>query len=181
MPHAARTKGTTMNLSLWNKRPSTSLAPLNGDLARLRDEMDRTFDRFFTDPFALGMIEPKALRAEGWLPAIDVSETDAEVTIRAEAPGIPAKDLDISVSGSTLTISGQKEESTEKKEENFYHCERRFGSFRRSIDLPETADADKVTAESDNGVVTIHIAKKPGAKPKQVEVKPAAKKVAVAG
>ena len=171
-----------MNLSPWKKRPSSLAAsPFNGDLARFRDEMDRTFDRFFTDPFALGMIEPKALRSEGWLPAIDVSETETEVTIRADAPGIAAKDLDISVSGSTLTIAGQKEESSEKKDENYCHCERRFGSFRRSIDLPDTVDADKVTAESDNGVVTIHVAKKPGAKPKQVEVKPAAKKVAVAG
>lgn len=169
-----------MNLSLW-KRPMTLLAPFNGDLARLRDEMERTFDQFFARSFAPGMIEPKALRAEGWIPAIDVSETDTEVVIRAEIPGIPARDLDISVSGNTLTIAGQKEESSEKKEENFYHCERRFGSFRRSIDLPETVDADKVTAESDNGVVTIHVAKKPGVKPKHVEVKPASKKVAVAG
>lgn len=167
-----------MSLSMWKQRPSS---PFNGDLARLRDEMDRTFDRFLSDPFALGAVEPKTLRSEGWLPAIDVSESDAEVTIRAEAPGVAAKDLEISVSGNTLVIAGHKEEKSEKKEENFYHCERRFGSFRRSIGLPETADADKVTAESDNGVVTIRIPKKAGAKPKHVEVKPAAKKVAVTG
>ncbi|MCC6659531.1 MAG: Hsp20/alpha crystallin family protein [Phycisphaerales bacterium] len=162
-----------MNLSLWRRRD-----PLNGGLSRFRDEIDRTFERFMSEPF--GLIEAKSPRPEGWAPAIDVCETDAEVTIRAEAPGIPAKELDISVSGNTLTIAGQKEESSEKEEENFYHCERRFGSFRRSIDLPETVDADRISAESDNGVVTIHIAKKPGAKPKQIEVKAAAKKVAVA-
>lgn len=160
-----------MNLNLWKKREST-----NG-LARLREEMDRTLDRFFTEPF--GLIEPKALAAD-WVPAIDVSETDAELTVRAEVPGIAAKDLDISVSGSTLTIAGEKEESSEKCEKNVCHCERRFGSFRRAIDLPETLDADKISAESDNGVVTIHIPKKPGAKAKQVEVKPVAKKVPVA-
>lgn len=165
-----------MNLSLWRKRD-----PFNGGLARLREEMDRTFDRFFSEPFGVGPIEPKSLRPEGWVPPLDVSETDSEVTIRAEVPGIPAKDLDISVSGTMLTIAGQKEETTEKKEENFYQCERRFGSFRRVIDLPDTVDPEKVTAESDNGVVTIHVAKKPGAKSKQVDVKPAGKKVAVAG
>lgn len=170
-----------MSLSLWKKpRPSPSLAPFNGELARLRDEVDRTFDRFFSDPFAFGLIEPKDLRSEGWVPVIDMSETDSEVTIRAEVPGIPAKDLDISVSGNTLTIAGQKQESSEKKEENYYHCERRFGSFRRMIELPDTVDTDKVTAETDNGVVTIRVAKKPGAKAKQVEIKPA-KKVAVTG
>lgn len=171
-----------MNLSLWKKRtPSASLSPFNGDLARLRDEMERTFERFYTDPFALGMLEPKALRSEGWLPAIDVTETDAEVTIRAEVPGIAAKDLNISVSGKVLSIAGQKEEKCETKDEGYCCCERRFGSFRRSIDLPDTVDADKVNAESDNGLVTIHIPKKPGAKPKQIDVKTSSKKIPVAG
>jgi HSP20 family protein len=109
-----------------------------------------------------------------------VSETDSEITVRAETPGIAAKDLDISVTNHSLTIAGTKDEQKEEKGEDYYQCERRFGSFRRVIDLPETADADQVTAESDNGVVTIRIAKKPGAKPKQVQIKPASKKVAVA-
>lgn len=125
----------------------------------------------------LGAIEPKMVRAEGWAPAIDVSETDAQVTVRAEIPGVAGKDLDITISGGTLTIAGQKQEKSESKEEGYCCCERRFGSFRRSIELPDTVDADKIYAESDNGVVTIHIPKKPGAKPKQIEVKPAAKKV----
>jgi HSP20 family protein len=169
-----------MNLSLWKKRPSTALA-LNGDLTRLRSEMDRAFDRFFTDPLAFAAIEPKALRAEGWLPALDVSETDSEITVRAEVPGVAAKDLDISVSDGTLTIAGQKEEKCETKDDQYCCCERRFGTFRRSIDLPDSVDADKISADTDNGVVTIHVPKKPGAKPKQIEVKPTAKKVAVAG
>jgi len=161
-----------MNLTLWRKRD-----PFDGGLARLRDEMERTFDRFLAEP----LIEPKALRSEGWVPPLDVSETDTEVTIRAEVPGIPTKDLDISVTGNTLSIAGQKEETEEKKAEDFYQCERRFGAFRRVIDLPETTDPDRVSAESDNGVVTIHVAKRPGAKPKQIEVKPTGRKVAVTG
>lgn len=168
-----------MNLTLWNRRPTTILSPFNGDIARLRDELDRTFDRFFIEPFSFGMIEPKEVRSEGWLPALDMSESDAEVTIRAEAPGVPASDLDISISGTTLTISGEKQQVTERKDENLYCCERRFGAFRRAIELPETIDADRVTAEADNGVVTIHIGKKPGTKAKRVEVKPTGKKVAV--
>jgi HSP20 family protein len=152
-----------MNLSLWKRR-----GPGNGDLARLRDEMERTFDRFFSEPW--GLVEPKMFRSEGWLPPIDMSETDAEVTIRAEVPGISARDLDISVSGTTLNIAGTKEEQTEQKGENFYQCERRFGSFRRAIELPDTVDAEKVSAETDSGVVTIHVAKKPGIKSKHVEI-----------
>jgi HSP20 family protein len=166
-----------MNLSLW-KRPST----INGGLARLHDEMDRTFDRFFSEPWGgLGLIEPKSLRTEIWFPSIDVSETDNEVTVRAEVAGIAAKDLDISVSGTTLTISGEKQEQQEKKDQNYYQCECRYGSFQRVIELPDTIDADRITAESDNGVVTIHVGKKPGAKTRKVEVKPTSKKVPVAG
>lgn len=164
-----------MSLTLWKRRD-----PLDGGIAQLRDEMERTFDRFLSEPFAL--MEPKGLR-EGWTPPLDISETESEVMIRAEAPGIPAKDLEISVTGRTLSIAGRKEEQEEKKGEDFYQCERRFGSFRRIIELPEAADTDRITAEADNGVVTIHVAKKPGVKPKQVEIKPAAvsggKKVAV--
>ncbi|MBX3372861.1 MAG: Hsp20/alpha crystallin family protein [Phycisphaeraceae bacterium] len=168
-----------MTMTLMRRRtPTTSLAPSNGDFARLRDEMDRTFERFLGDP--LGLVEPKFFRTEGWIPPLDLSETDTELTIRLEAPGIGAKDLDISISGRTLTISGEKSEQQEKKGENFYHCERRFGSFRRVVELPETVDVDKVAAEADNGVIAIHIPKKPGAKPKQVEIKPSTgRKVAV--
>lgn len=169
-----------MTLSLRKNYPlGMSNTFVNGDLARLRDEMDRTFNRFFSDPFTLGSIEPKLLRTDGWMPAVDVSETDVEVTVRAEVPGIAAKDLDVSVSGGVLTIAGQKEEKSESKNEGYCCCERRFGSFRRSIELPETVDAEKISADSDNGVLTIHIPKKPGAAPKQIEIKSTAKKVPV--
>ena len=163
-----------MNLTLWKKRDLG-----NGGLNRLRQEMDQMFDNFLIDPFT--PIAPRLLREEGWLPPMDVSETDGEVTIRTEAPGIAARDLDISVTGDSLIIAGRKEEQQERKGEDYYQCERRFGSFRRVVELPETVDTDKITAESDNGVVTIRALKKPNAKPKQVEVKPVAKKVAVTG
>jgi HSP20 family protein len=161
-----------MNLSLWKRR-----GPINGDLARLREEMERTFDRFFTEPW--GMLEPKMFRGEGWLPPVDVSENDAEVTVRAEIPGIAVKDLEIAITGTTLTIAGAKQEYEEKKGEDFCQAERRFGSFRRAIELPEAIDAERITAESENGVVTIHVPRKPGVKPRRVEVKPTSKKVAV--
>lgn len=156
-----------MNLTLWKRREST-----NGGLARLRDEVDRTIDRFFSDP--LGALDFRMLRSEGWLPPVDVSENDRSVTVHMEVPGIAAKDLEVSISGTTLTVSGRKEECTEAKHEDYFHSERRFGTFRRSIELPEAVDPDRVSAEADSGVVTITIAKKPGARSRHVEIKPAA-------
>lgn len=164
-----------MNIRLWRQR-----GPVDPGISRLRDEMDRTLDRFIAEPLGLRELEP-ALRTEGWLPPLDVSETENEVTIRAEVPGIAAKDLDISVTDSTLTLTGEKEEKSEKEDENFYRCERRFGSFRRVVELPDTADPDRVSAETDNGVLLIHVAKKPGAKPRHIEVRPGNRKVPVAG
>lgn len=151
-----------MNLALWKHRH-----PFNGEIARLRDEMDRTIDRLLGGSF----IEPKATRPDGWAPVVDVSETDSEVLIRAEVPGINPSDLDVSISGNTLSISGSKKEEAEKSGEDYYQCERRFGAFRRVVELPDTIDPEKVTADGDAGVVTVHVAKKVGVKPRHVPVR----------
>lgn len=152
-----------MNLTLWKHRN-----PINGDLSRIREEMDRTIERMFGG----SDVESKMLRNEGWLPAIDVSESDTEVTVRAEVPGIASEDLEVTVLGTTLSISGTKREKTEKRGEDFYQCERRFGEFRRVIELPESVDPDKVTAETDQGVVCVHIGKRAGVKPKHIAIRP---------
>jgi HSP20 family protein len=125
-------------------------------------------DRFFTEPW--GMLEPKMLREGGMFPSLDVSETDNEVTVRTEVPGIDSKDLNVSISGTTLAISGEKKEEQEREGESFYHSERRFGSFRREVELSAGIDPDKITAEYENGVATIRVAKKPTAKPKHIPV-----------
>ncbi len=161
-----------MNLTVWSRRD-----PMTLELDRLREEMGRTFDRYLGEPTALP--EPKLLRAEGWIPPLDVGQTETEMRIEVEVPGIGAKDLEISVLGDELTIAGKKEERKEQKDEDVLRCERRFGSFRRVIELPETVDTGRLTAESDNGVLTIRIPKRPEAKPRQVEVKVIGKKTPV--
>lgn len=158
-------KGRARELAKMDK-----LTPLSS-IRRMREEMERIFDRFFDDPWA--MPELPLERGTGWLPTLDMSETEDEVVLRAEVPGVDAKNLEITVSGRTLTLAGEKQEESEKKGETFYHCERSFGAFRRSIELPETADPEKISAEHDNGVVTIHVAKLKGAKPREIPVKPA--------
>ena len=152
-----------MSLTFWNR------TPLLDEFARARDEMDRMLGRTFG--MGMPMTEMGFTRPEGWLPPVDVSESDDEVMVRFEAPGVNPRDIDISISGTTLNITGKKEEKEECEGEDFYRCERRFGSFRRVIDLPESVDADRVTADTENGVVTVHIAKKPGQKPRRVELK----------
>ena len=156
-----------MNLIPWKSRNKEDdyfgMAPVS----QFRGELDRLFDRFFRDPWGEGDA------VTGWSPTLDVTDTEKEVVIRADVPGVDPKDLNLTVTGNLLTISGEKKEQTEKKGENYYHAERRFGSFRRTVQLPAGVDADKVTAEHKNGVVTIHLKKTPGATPRRIAVQSA--------
>jgi HSP20 family protein len=161
--HIHRKEAGEMSLSTWNRNPFFD------DFARARDDMDRMLGRFLGSTMTTP--ESRLTRGEGWLPPVDVSENDEEVMVRTEVPGIAARDIDVTIAGSTLNISGRKDEKEECEQEDFYRCERRFGSFRRVVDLPDSVDPDRVTAEADNGVITIRIAKKPGQRTRRVEVK----------
>jgi HSP20 family protein len=160
-----------MSLIPWrNKRAERDEGDLveSTSIARFRDEMDRVFDRFFRDPWLASrdLFAP----AGAWSPRVELSETDQEIVVRAELPGVDPKQIDITVTGDTLTISGEKKESRHEERGGATYSERRFGSFRRSIQLPSTADPEKVKAEHAHGVVTIHLGKVPGAAPRRVPV-----------
>lgn len=104
-------------------------------------------------------------------PALSVRETDDAIAIEAELPGVAPKEIDITVSGQVLTIAGEKKESSEESNDGYYHAERRFGSFCRTVSLPSTVDTDKISAQHDKGVLTIRLAKRPSAVPKRIPVK----------
>jgi len=158
-----------MSLIPWrNKRESRGgeLAPM----VSLRHEMDRLFDSFLREPF--GMMDWSPWGGEkGWMPAVDVAEDDKEVTVRAELPGIEPKELEVSVSGNQLILSGEKKESSETREKGFFQSETRYGSFRRAIVLPEGVDTEHVDAQYANGVLTLRIPKTAPALQKKIEVK----------
>jgi HSP20 family protein len=105
-----------------------------------------------------------------WFPAVDVRENDQEFIIKADLPDADEKDLSIQVQEGQLVLKGQRQSKREQKGERFYRSERRFGSFQRSFSLPTAVDADKVTAEYDKGVLTIHAPKTEAAKPRQIPI-----------
>jgi HSP20 family protein len=161
-----------MSLIPWRNKAtekSSEETSLSSPMARFRSEMERMFERFFSDPWDAG----ESLFAPGsvWAPSLEVSETDKEVVVRAEVPGVDPKELDLSVTGNVLTISGEKKETSERKGESFYQTERRFGSFQRSVSLPSYVETDKVSAEHKDGVLTVRMAKSEAAKPKRISVK----------
>jgi HSP20 family protein len=106
-----------------------------------------------------------------WMPAFDVSETEGEIIVKAELPGIDVKDMDIALTDGLLTIKGERRLEKEDKKENYHRIERQFGSFSRSLNLGEKVKADGIEAAYKDGILTITLPKAEESKPKKIEVK----------
>jgi len=135
------------------------------ELTSFRREMDRLWDRFFSERPALDMLE------KGWEPTLDIAETKSDLIVKAELPGIDPKEIDISLTGDTLTIKGEKQQEKEEKEENYYRIERSYGIFSRTIKLPVSVQNDKIKASYQHGVLKITLPKSEEAKQKQIKIK----------
>lgn len=139
------------------------------DILTLRDRMNRLFE-----DMSAYRGEEKDLAASAWAPAVDIYETENEVVLTAEVPGVDEKDIEIKVEDNTLTLRGERKFEKETKEENFHRIERAYGSFFRSFTLPTYVDHDKIEAEHENGVLKIRMPKKLELKPRKVKIlKPA--------
>lgn len=143
----------------------TRWEPFN-ELVSLRDAMDRLFEDSFVQP-GWGWIAP--LRSADL--AIDMFEKDNEVVVKATLPGIKPEEVDVKITGDTLTIRGEAKEENEVKEENYIRKERRYGAFLRSVTLPSGLKTDKAEAKFENGVLTLTIPKAEEVKPKIIKVK----------
>jgi HSP20 family protein len=104
-------------------------------------------------------------------PAFDVKETKDSYEFKADVPGIQDKDLEVSMTGNRLTVSGRREAEKEEKSDRYYAYERSYGSFTRSFSLPDGADTEKVHAALDKGVLSISVPKKPEVQAKKIAVK----------
>jgi HSP20 family protein len=133
------------------------------EIASLQDRMNRLFQ-----DFPAGRDELTATGA--FVPAVDVYENEHAIILKVEVPGIEEKDLDVRMENNTLTIQGERKFEKEEKEENFHRIERRYGSFSRMFTLPNTVDPEKVEAEYKNGILSLRLAKRAEAKPKQIKV-----------
>jgi HSP20 family protein len=152
----------TRELTVW--KPFGEMAPFR-DFESMRRDMDRLWNSFF---------ERGSLRGEDggeWLPSLDVAETKNEIVVKAEVPGLESKDIDISLSDGLLTIKGEKKQEREEKEENYHLVERSYGSFTRSIRLPNEVQSDKINASYKNGVLKIVLPKSEEAKKKEIKIK----------
>jgi HSP20 family protein len=136
------------------------------DLISLREAMDRLFEESVVRPQG-GLLAPIG---EGTL-AVDVYETEDAVVVKSAIPGVKAGDIDISITGDTLTIKGETKSEEEVKEENYVRREMRYGSFLRTVAVPTSVVADKTEAEFENGVLTLTMPKAEEVKPKAIKIK----------
>ena len=134
-----------------------------GPLARQQDEMSDLFGRLFGDS---NLVWPERT----YWPAINIAEKEDAVLVTAEVPGCKPEDIEISVHGNTMSISGEKKEKTEEKKKDYYHMESRYGSFRRELILPAEVDAERIEAKCQEGVQTITLPKAEKAKAKKIKI-----------
>ena len=133
------------------------------ELARVQEGMRRVFG----DERELF----RAGESVGWTPACDIYEDGEEIVVQAELAGVEPKDVDIRFENGVLTLKGDRKLEKEEQRENYHRLELSYGTFTRAFSLPATIDADKIRAESKQGVLVIHLPKKPEAKPKSIQVK----------
>jgi HSP20 family protein len=105
-----------------------------------------------------------------WAPAVDIHETEHELIVKADLPGVDPKDLDIRVENNLLTIRGERKFEKKVNEDNYLRVERAYGSFSRSFSLANTVNPEAIQADYQNGVLTLNIPKREEAKPKQIKV-----------
>ena len=139
------------------------MALVRWDPIRELGDMNRLFDRFFEGRVANAT-------ARRWIPAMDLVETDDHLVLRGDLPGMTEDDIDIEIKDNVLTVSGERKSDHEEKGEGFHRVERSFGSFSRSLTLPQGIDADQVEANFDKGVLEVRVPKPAEAKPTRVQI-----------
>lgn len=152
----------------------SSFFPLN----MLRGDIDRAFDRMFTDwPRFGSLTQPGAFgngdffgKATALAPSVDITEDDNAYEITAEMPGVEEKDVDITVKDDRLTLRGEKKSEKEEKKKDYHMTERSYGSFERSFTLPANVDPDKIKADFAKGVLTLTLPKTAEAKAKERKI-----------
>ncbi len=133
------------------------------DLLALQDRLNRSFEatrQSGTTEEPLGT----------WAPAVDIYETEKEIVLKADLPGVNLSDVDIRLDNNVLSVRGERRFEKEVKEDNYHRVERAYGNFVRTFSLPNTVDPEKIEAAYDNGVLRVTMPKREEARPKQIKV-----------
>ena len=133
------------------------------DMLTLREAMNQLFEESYVSP-------RRGRSNQGFVPALDLSETEEAYLVEATVPGFKPEDLDITVENNVLSIKGNLQQETEDRKRNYHRIERRYGSFQRTISLPSSIKADSIQASLTNGVLRLEIPKAEEVKPRRIGV-----------
>lgn len=126
-------------------------------------DLNRQITKFF------GQGHPRELG--NWIPAVDISERDNRLVVKAELAGVSPEDVDVTIDNGLLTIKGEKRFKEEAKDEKFYKVEQRYGSFQRTVSLPRDALSDNATAKFDAGILEVSVPRKEKPQPERIQIK----------
>jgi HSP20 family protein len=135
------------------------------DLLATQRDFDRLFREAFSPVFGEGEISTRT-----WAPPVDIYETDNDIVVKTELPGVDPKDVEVKVEDNTLYLKGERKFEREVNDENYHRVERSYGTFARSFSLPNSIDSEKVKAEYKDGVLTLTMPKREEAKPKTIKI-----------
>ena len=136
------------------------------ELASVHNEMSRLMN---------GLLEGNGGTTQGWVPALDVWETENEIVYAFDLPGIPEDEIKVELEDGSLTVSAERERQHQESDDRFYRFERRFGTFSRTIGLPQGVDESGINADYKNGVLEVHVRKPEQPKPQRIQVGSGAK------
>jgi HSP20 family protein len=145
-----------MTLTRWD--------PLR-ELSLMQDRMNRMFD-----DAGRGWRPDEPSSTTAWSPAVDIYETENEIIVHAELPGVERKDIGLNLEKNVLTLKGERRFEKETKQENYHRIERAYGGFSRSFSIPAIVDDEKIRAEYKDGILKISLPKKEQVKPKQIQI-----------
>ena len=133
-----------------------ALSPFRG-FYDMQSEMNRMFDEVFGNLARTGGRQQQGTLPAQWAPAPDVLQEDGDIVVRAELPGVRLEDVDITLQNGVLSISGERKAEEQREGSGYYVRERRYGSFRRSMALPEGVDESKIHARFQDGVLEVRV------------------------
>jgi len=139
------------------------------ELDRLQSEMNRLFEGVLAPTGERGTAQTSSA-TRLWSPAVDVAETANDIVLRAELPGLKQEDIDIELSGDTLTLRGERKYENEERKDNFVRVERSYGRFQRSFTLAVPVNVEQVKATYKDGILEVHLPKSEAIKPRKVQV-----------
>jgi HSP20 family protein len=139
------------------------------EIATLQNDMSRLMNSVLSG-------NGEATSTRTWVPAVDVWETDSELVYAFDLPGIPEDKISIEFEDGALIVSAERDRTQETKDESFYRFERRFGTFSRTVGLPQGVTEDSIKADYKDGVLEVHVAKPEQPKPKRIEIGTGSKK-----